>query len=439
MLRRSLIGGGAVALGLAEGPWSSRRALAAEPIVETSAGKVRGLISNGIAVFKGIPYGGPTGGPNRFMPPTEPAPWGAIRDAIDEGMRAPQSGGNTASELAEAGAKSPPYGEDCLNLNVWTPELGDGRKRPVMVWLHPGGFANGWSTQYGSDGEKLAAKGDIVMVSLNHRLNVFGYLYLGEIGGQAFADSGNVGMLDIIAALGWVRDNIAAFGGDPNNVTIFGESGGGGKVSTLTAMPPAVGLFHKGIAESGSYVRGVTRAAGTKVAKSLLADLSLKPNQLDQLQNIPTVRLLAAVAPKPGDTMPRFKLSPVVDGRGLPRHPYEPDASPLAAKVPMIYGTCRDEATILMGLLSPDRDRLFALPEAELQPQVATMMEISEDQSRELVAIYRRSRPTATPSDIFFAIGSDKIMRIPAITQAELNPLSAVRPPICICSSAARR
>jgi len=258
------------------------------------------------------------------------------------------------------------------------------------------------------------------MVSLNHRLNVFGYLYLGELGGARYADSGNAGMLDIILALAWVRDNIANFGGDPHNVTIFGESGGGQKVSALQAMPPAKGLFHRGIAESGSYVRGVARDDGTRAAETLLAGFGLKPNQVDELQKIPTDQLSAAVSPTPGTFMPRYRLTPVVDHRTLPRHPFDPEAPALSAEVPMIIGTCRDEATILKGLLSPDRDKLFNLDEADLEPRVQALMGIENSvEADTLIAAYRNSRPGATPSNIFFAIASDKIQRIPAITEAE--------------------
>jgi len=211
------------------------------PVVETTAGKVRGASSNGIHSFKGIPYGASTAGANRFMAPVKPKAWSGVRDATRYGHQAPQNMHFT-DVLAPQADPSEGFDEDCLVLNVWTPGLSDGRKRPVMFWIHGGGFAQESGSWPWLDGTALARRGDVVVVTINHRLNIFGYLHLADIGGEQYAASGNAGMLDLVAGLQWVRENIAQFGGDPSNVMIFGESGGGAKVCTLLAMPSAKGL-----------------------------------------------------------------------------------------------------------------------------------------------------------------------------------------------------
>src|SRR3954464_8880873 len=214
---------------------------AMSPVVETVAGKLRGGASGGIFAFRGVPYGASTAGANRFMPPKAPEPWAGVRDALEYRGHAPQLPGRPERrpelQTILGPADTTPESEDCLTLNVWTPGLRDSAKRPVMVWLHGGAFAYGSANRAVTDGSNLARRGDVVVVSVNHRLNVFGFLHLQDIGGPAWTHSGNAGVLDLVAALHWVRDNIETFGGDPGNVTIFGESGGGGKVSVLLAMP----------------------------------------------------------------------------------------------------------------------------------------------------------------------------------------------------------
>src|ERR1700729_733503 len=252
------------------------------PVANTTSGKIRGVVQeNKVNAFRGIPYGAPTGGTNRFMPPVKPEAWTSVKDTVEWGPEAPQG---PHTEIPEVAATIPKLtvSEDCLHLNVWTNGL-DARKRPVMVWLHGGGFTSGNGSYTMYDGANMAHKHDVVTVTVNHRLNSFGFLYLADIGGAKYANASNVGMMDIVAALEWVRDNIAAFGGDPANVTIFGQSGGGGKVSALMAMPPAHGLFHKAIIQSGADVRGVSVEAANKSVELFLSKLNLKPDQIDQL------------------------------------------------------------------------------------------------------------------------------------------------------------
>jgi len=234
-------------------------------VTETSSGKIRGTVAGDIKIFKGIPYGGNTAGANRFMPPAKPAKWAGVRDALAYGPTAPQTVG---AGRGRAGA--PPETEDCLVLNVWTPSASGG-KRPVMVWLHGGGFSSGSGSSAINDGTSLAHSSDVVVVTINHRLNVLGSTYLGEAAGPDFALSGSVGILDIVAALEWVRENIGHFGGDPNLVTIFGQSGGGRKVATLMSMPSAKGLYHRAIIESGAVLRLTTPEDAIHTTELLLS------------------------------------------------------------------------------------------------------------------------------------------------------------------------
>src|ERR1700719_4005931 len=319
--------------------WLLAADVAPSPVVSTTSGKMRGATANKVHAFKGVPYGAPTDGARRFLPAVPPEPWTSVRDVLDFGHRCPQAPSALIPEVA-ATDRHEPAGEDCLVLNVWTTGLSDAAKRPVMVWLHGGAYSNASGSQIGFDGTNLARKHDVVVVTLNHRLNVFGFTYLAELGGEKYADSGNVGMRDIVLALQWVRDNIASFGGDPGNVTIFGQSGGGGKVGTLLAMPAAKGLFHRAIAESGAGLSGVPRDEATKSAELFLAKLNLKPSDVDQLQKLPTEQLVNAFIASRNS----LRLEPVVDGSSLPARPYT-SGPQISAKVPLLTGSVETEGT----------------------------------------------------------------------------------------------
>jgi para-nitrobenzyl esterase len=372
---------------------------ALSPIVEIVSGKIRGAVAGGIQAFKGIPYGASTGGKNRFLPPQPVTAWAGTRDTLAYHGQAPQSPARVKrrSEMDNilGPADNTPEVEDCLTLNVWTP--GTSGKRPVMVWLHGGAFAYGSGNRAVTEGANLAKRGDVVVVSVNHRLNICGYLHLEDIGGARFAGSGNAGSLDMIAALIWVRDNIAAFGGDPGNVTIFGESGGGGKVSALLVMPAAKGLFHRAVIQSGAAVRFTTRERANALASSVLKRLGVSA---EELQDVPVDKLLGAIVPASREAGPRayplldrYDFGPVVDGAAVAQHPAEPTTSPLSDDVPLMIGGTSREASLFL-----DDDAVWhrTLSEEQLRDRVAAVAGPDADAA---LTLYRENLPGASPAD----------------------------------------
>jgi para-nitrobenzyl esterase len=384
-------------------------------VVETGYGKVRGMSHNGIHSFKGIPYGTPTSGKNRFMPPVKPESWTGVRDAFLFGHWSPQTISYADVLAPQADIKIEGTGEDCLCLNIWTPEPNSNRKRPVMFWNHGGGWfqeSGSWPWVYG---EALSRRGDVVVVSHNHRLNLFGYCHLGDIGGEKYAASGLVGMLDIVAALQWVRDNIAQFGGDPSNIMVFGESGGGAKTSTLLAMPAGKGLFHRAGIQSGPSLKANTRDRANATAKALMAEAGA--STADELQLLPAERLTAAMtalSQRAGQGTTPMQFSPFVDGQILPTDPFDPVASPVSENIPILIG-CNSHETAYFSL---SRDQAaFKLDEAGLRQRVVGF--VGEQKAQQVLDLYAKDHAGRTPPDTFFVMSTDRTTRLQSITLAE--------------------
>lgn len=423
MNRRAFLGYGTAATGAIFAGGALRPARAQDlgcsspsPVVGTTAGRIRGIMRDEVYAFYGVPYGASTAGDRRFMPPAKPAPWNGVAAATAFGKRSPQGPSHLIPEDA-AEDRREPAGEDCLVLNVWSKGLGAGH-RPVMVWLHGGGYSQGSGAFIIYDGANLACRHDVVVVTLNHRLDAFGFLYLAELGGSKYANSANVGMQDIVFALEWVRDNIAQFGGDPNNVTIFGQSGGGGKVSTLMAMPSAKGLFHRAIIESGAEVKGLTKKEATDTAKRYLANLGLKPNQVDEAQKLPVEKLVKALGG--GGVGLAFgarglRWGPVVDGHYLPRNPFDPTAPEESATVPVLIGTVETEVTFIRS--TP----LGPMTDTQLHANVKKVLRGAADDATvdRLISLYRKGWPHMPNTDIYLILASDATFRAGVITEAE--------------------
>jgi len=381
------------------------------PIVETANGKVRGLMSGGVAVFKGVPYAASTSGANRFRPP-QPAPyWSGVRDALTHGQIAPQIPADRRRAYADLifnDVQPGGMGEDCLVLNVWTPEANTRAKRPVLVRFHGGGFYGGSSNSPGMDGEMLARFGDCVVVTVNHRLSALGYLYLGDDGD--FADAGAAGMEDLVASLQWVQTNIAAFGGDPARVLIFGQSGGGAKVCHLLAMPSAKGLYSSAGIMSGPRLTAMSRETAARASEQFLNVLGLTRNDVKKLQALPWSTIVAAQAEvEAGDRArgeaPR-SFGPVLGG-AIPRHPFAPDAAPMAKDIPLIVSCTRDERSY--------RESKFDMTWDELHTIVSAIPNVNAD---EVIAMYRDDDPGVTPYLVNARIVTDRGFRRNTLTLA---------------------
>jgi para-nitrobenzyl esterase len=428
--RRDFLSRIPIALGVLSSPILKLRASYAisttsDVVAKTVYGRIRGASKDGVIVFKGIPYAGSPSGEHRFKRAPKLKPWTGTRDARLYGAQSIQPSDPAWPKEWKAAVSN----ESCLYLNVWTQGIGKGRKRPVMFYSHGGGFATGnggadvppQDTMH--DGAALAKDYDVVVVTHNHRLGIMGYLYLADLLGQEYAASGAAGMLDIAAALEWVRDNIEEFGGDPDNVMIWGESGGGAKTSTLTALPQAQGLFHRASIESGSTLRLRTRESAMATTRAALSSLGLNEKQAREILKIPVERLIEAQLeisrrPPPAATSVSSALagglgfSPVVDGQYIPNHPYDPVAPAMSARVPLIVGINKDE-TIFMFRSMPE---VFSLDDAGLRQRLESTF---KDKTNRILEVYHRTRPGASPTDLYIAITTAQWMWINAVTMAE--------------------
>ena len=399
--RRHFVGMGVAAAAAAVLERATVRAHNAEgtpgTIVETTAGKIRGLQLDRVHAFKGVPYGASAAGSRRFLPPLPVAPWTGVRDAFTLGSRSPQGSATYVPEWQPLTGQEVP-GEECLHLNVWTPSPSTGGRRPVMVWLHGGGYTGGSPGAIPYDGANLARRHDVVVVSITHRVNAFGFLYLKDLGGPRYADASNAGMKDIIAGLEWVRDNVARFGGDPRNVTIFGQSGGAGKVSTLLGMPAAQGLFHRAAAQSGSAVTSMPPGVATRNAEGFLARLGVKPTELHKLTTLPLAQLIEAVQPANGG----FAAAPVVDGESLPHDVFNPEATALSSNIPLLIGSTETEVTWSVGTdYTPPADI------DALRARVQKSLHTDAGHAGTIVAAARSARPRASLLDLALIIETD--------------------------------
>jgi para-nitrobenzyl esterase len=374
-------------------------------VATTRAGRVGGTLDNGVRVFKGIAYGADTAA-YRFQPPRLPVAWKNVRDALEYGPSCPQSG-------SDNGRTS----EDCLVLNVWTPALRDGGKRPVMVYFHGGEYSTGSGSSPLYDGTRLVRRGDVVVITVNHRLNAFGHLYLARIAGAQYAASGNVGLLDLIQALTWVRDHAVEFGGDPARVMVFGQSGGGAKIATLMAMPAAKDLFHRVATMSGQQVTAAGPRSSTLRAQALLDALKITPADLARLNAVEFAAIVAAArAADPTLAGRSLYFGPVLDQVALPRHPFYPDAPPQSADIPMIIGNTRDETIAFLG----NEPGVRELTWAQLPQRLLQQLYVDIDPEH-VVAEYRRLYPHYTPTDVFFAATTAGRSWRAAIIEAELR------------------
>lgn len=388
-------------------------------LAQTTGGSVAGYIDNGIFTYKGIPYAKA----ERFMPPVPADKWEGVRSCRAYGPTCPQ--GKRMGWYSDEQAFSFNWNdgfpdEDCLRVNIWTPGINDGKKRPVMVWLHGGGYSAGSGQELPSyDGRNLAEKGDVVVVTLNHRLNVLGFLDLSAYG-EKYAHSGNSGLLDLVAALEWVQENIANFGGDASNVTIFGQSGGGGKVSTLLATPAAKGKFHKAIVQSGAMLRTMDSRWSRRIGAAVVEELGITPCRIDEISKVPFEDILAAgekaiakvreEADKAGFASFIFGWAPTVDGSVLPRQPFSPDAPEQSKDVPMMIGTTIHEFS-----LSTYVPQLRTIDKSAAIEYLKTKY---GEKTEEFLRLFESTYPDYQPKDL---IDTDFTFRPSAIEQAMIK------------------
>jgi para-nitrobenzyl esterase len=409
-------GGGAVGgLGSVGSTSGSKNGLFVE--TETTTGKVQGIQVAGVKEFKGIPYGASTAGRNRFMPPKKPSPWTGVRECFAHGQISPQTPSDLRSDygmMIHWDYQPGGMGENCLVLNVWTQGLNDGAKRPVLVSFHGGGFATGSGNAIGFDGAQLARFGDVVVVTVNHRLASFGYTHLADLGAPPeFAYAGVAGLMDLVASLEWVRDNIASFGGDPGKVMIFGQSGGGAKTSHMLAVPTAKGLFHRAAVQSGSSLRSVTRERGTRSAELLLRELGIPKERIADIQKVSWQQLLEAQAALGASA----GFSPVLDGKFLPHHPFDPAAPAESASVPLIVSTTLEDAALALTNFDLDESGLKKILEGRYS-----------DKAGDVLALYRKHYPQKSPFLLQAVIMTDAGFRRSAIKQAELKAAQGAAP-----------
>jgi para-nitrobenzyl esterase len=376
--------------------------------VETRGGIVRGMASTGIKIFRGIPYGADTSGKNRFMPPRRPVPWAGARNSIGYGPISPQTAAGYRSDYSQLIQWDKHVGtggmsEDCLSLNVWTPGVNDNAKRAVLVSFHGGGWATGSGNGPMYDGGQLALLGDVVVVTVNHRLASFGYTHLAAVGApEDFKFAGVCGVMDMALSLEWVRDNITAFGGDPSRVMIFGQSGGGSKTSTLLATPAAKGLFHRAVVQSGSTLRLMSEADAEKSADGLLKKLGIARSRVADIQRVPWEQLLQAQTEGGG------AFTPVMDGHYLPHHPFDPAAPPESRDVPVIISTTLEDAALRLTNWDLSESGLAAL-----------LNERYKGKATEILELYRPLTAGKTPYLVQAQVMTDSQVRSRAIAQAE--------------------